>query len=230
MRQERKPLGMALFLVIALIAVRFWGAAPQARGEKGVLGGPSVVSQNGPLQESSILVGEPMPGAGGDAIVEVPPGAEEAIANSGLLWGVSGPGGHDSVPGASSGSASSGDIPKFDSAAYFAMPANGFNFGKLHPHNAVDIANSCGTPIVAAAEGLVTDFSLDSWSLGYGHYVTLTHPNGLKTHYAHLGAISVSLGEYVKQGERLGLMDRTGDATGCHLHFEVEGASNPFAK
>ena len=112
---------------------------------------------------------------------------------------------------------------------YFIKPTDGFNWGKLHPRNAVDIANACGTPIKAAAEGLVVDVSTDDWSFGYGNYVIIEHPNGTKTRYAHLKSIAVSLGDYLQQGETIGAMGDTGDATGCHLHFEVEGAANPFA-
>ena len=113
---------------------------------------------------------------------------------------------------------------------YFIMPTEGFNWGILHEHNAVDIANPCGTKVVAAAEGLVTDLSTDAWSSGYGHYVTIEHPNGIKTKYAHLDMVKAMVGDYLSQGDALGTMGNTGDANGCHLHFEVEGARNPFVK
>lgn len=136
------------------------------------------------------------------------------------------------IPGASplaSGLlAKSSGLP--DLKGYFMQPAEGFNWGVLHPHNAVDIANVCGTPIVASAEGLVVDVSLDSWSEGYGHNIVIEHPNGVKTRYAHLDKVFASLGDYVKQGEQIGTMGQTGDATGCHVHFEVLGAVNPFAR
>ncbi len=113
---------------------------------------------------------------------------------------------------------------------YFILPTAGFNWGKLHEHNAVDIANACGTKVVAAAEGLVIETSNDAWGGGYGHYVLLEHPNGTKTRYAHLEEVGVSIGDYIKQGDGLGTMGQTGEASGCHLHFEVEGARNPFAR
>lgn len=217
---------VALFLVAGLIAARFWFSALEVRGEIGVLGGPSASGQ-GVTQNNAALTAAPLPGAGEDAPAEVVPKYDQALLESGILEANPLIGGTGTV---ASQSAASTNTPGFDSAAYFAMPTVGYNYGKLHPHNAVDIANSCGTPVDAAAEGLVTDLSLDSWSGGYGHYVILSHPNGTRTRYAHLGTISVSLGDYVKQGDQLGLMGRTGDATGCHLHFEVEGAANPFAK
>lgn len=142
------------------------------------------------------------------------------------------------IPGGTSAnrlvSANSG-LPNFNSE--FIMPTNGYNWGILHHYNAVDIANSCGTPVVAAADGVVIpDPSLPDidggWNGGYGNFVLLEHPfgDGVRTRYAHLEKISVQIGDYVKQGQTIGLMGESGDATGCHLHFEVIGARNPFAK
>lgn len=116
---------------------------------------------------------------------------------------------------------------------YFIMPTEGNNWGQLHSKNAVDIANSCGTPIVAAAEGLVVESANDGWNNGYGTYVLIEHPNETVTRYTHLSAVSVGIGDLVLQGERIGSMGNTGQVqgeTGCHLHFEVEGAKNPFIK
>mgnify|MGYP001578006362 FL=1 len=115
-----------------------------------------------------------------------------------------------------------------DLKGYFTMPTEGFNWGKLHSNNAVDIANACGTDIRAAAGGLVNEASTDLWGGGYGHYVIISHPNGTKTRYAHMNKISVSVGQYVKKGDSIGSMGMTGNSTGCHLHFEVLGAVNPF--
>ncbi|HUX36151.1 MAG TPA: M23 family metallopeptidase [Candidatus Paceibacterota bacterium] len=114
-------------------------------------------------------------------------------------------------------------------AGYFAMPAKGFNWGRLHPHNAVDIANNCGTKVTASADGLVIETSAGKWNGGYGDYVLLSHPNSTKTRYAHLEKVLVSVGQRVNQGEVIGLMGKTGNATGCHVHFEIIGAANPFA-
>ncbi len=115
-------------------------------------------------------------------------------------------------------------------AGYFTKPTEGFNWGKLHERNAVDIAAACGTEIIAAAEGLVLEAVTDAWNSGYGHMVMIEHPNGTKTRYAHLDTVDASIGDYVEQGARIGTMGQTGEATGCHLHFEVQGAKNPFAK
>ncbi|MEK7451508.1 MAG: M23 family metallopeptidase [Patescibacteria group bacterium] len=116
---------------------------------------------------------------------------------------------------------------------YFIIPAAGWNWGGLHNNNAVDIANSCGTPVYAAAEGLVIETASNGWNSGYGAYVKIEHPNGAKTVYAHLGKTAVSEGKYVNQGKLIGNIGNTGNThgpTGCHLHFEVRGAENPLAK
>lgn len=120
-----------------------------------------------------------------------------------------------------------------DIGTYFTQPTLGFNWGRLHKYNAVDIANACGTRIVASAEGLVVDASSGGWNSGYGHYVLIEHPNDTKTRYAHLGDVLVKIGDYAKQGQEIGEMGNTGNVhgpTGCHLHFEIYGAKNSFAR
>jgi len=115
---------------------------------------------------------------------------------------------------------------------YFAIPTTGWNWGQLHPFNGVDIANACGTPIYAAAEGLVVE-STGGWNEGYGNYVMIEHPNGTKTRYAHNQKNLASVGDYVTKGDQIAIIGNTGlthGPTGCHLHFEVKGAKNPFAK
>ncbi len=124
-----------------------------------------------------------------------------------------------------------------DLKGYFVLPAIGWNWGELHEYNAVDIANQCGAPIYASAEGLVVPDDvlgdgLDGWNNGYGLFVLLKHPNGTETRYGHLGKVTVRPGDFISQGEQLGLMGNSGNThgpTGCHLHFEVIGAKNPFA-
>jgi len=140
------------------------------------------------------------------------------------------------IPGTTKRVADSGNpLPVLK--GYFTMPASGFNWGKLHPENAVDIAGVCGTPVVAAAEGLVIPDekhgnSTDGWNGGYGNFVLLEHPAGanVRTRYAHLRSVSVEVGDYVRQGQDIGTMGDTGDASGCHVHFEVHGVANPFVK
>jgi LysM repeat protein len=140
---------------------------------------------------------------------------------------------NDSPAGASD--TPSGTLPNFNSN--FIMPAQGYDWGILHNYNAVDIANACGTPVVASADGLVVPDPnipdvLGDWNGGYGNFVYIEHPfgTGIYTRYAHLEQILVQVGDYVKQGQEIGLMGDTGDSTGCHVHFEVIGAQQPFAK
>lgn len=122
-------------------------------------------------------------------------------------------------------------LPKV--TGYFVMPTTGWNWGQLHTHNAVDIANSCGTPIYAAAKGLVEKVFSDGYNGGYGKYLEIEHSNETQTLYAHASKIVVSEGDMVEQGQLIAYIGNTGDTvgyTGCHLHFEVYGAQNPFAK
>ena len=134
------------------------------------------------------------------------------------------------VPGASVSKSAPADNETVAIKGYLRLPAEGVNWGVLHSKNAVDIANVCGTSVFAAAEGLVTDADSIGWNNGYGSYVTIEHPIGIKTKYAHLERVGVEIGNYVKQGDVIGDMGQTGDATGCHLHFEVDGAPNSFAR
>lgn len=126
---------------------------------------------------------------------------------------------------------------KTGSSRYFIQPTSGKNWGTLHAHNAIDIANSCGTPVLAAAAGtVVSDSRLGAgssgWNGGFGRFILLKHSNGTKTRYAHLSKIKVAVGEKVEQGQEIGNIGNTGNVegrTGCHLHFEVIGGANPFA-
>jgi len=112
----------------------------------------------------------------------------------------------------------------------FILPTNGINWGRLHSRNAVDIAASCGSDVVASASGLVVALSSNGWNQGYGKYVQIEHLGEIKTFYAHLSSINVSLGQKVKQGDKIGEVGNTGESTGCHVHFEVLGVKNPFIK
>ncbi|MEX2145240.1 MAG: M23 family metallopeptidase, partial [Candidatus Spechtbacterales bacterium] len=88
------------------------------------------------------------------------------------------------------------------------------------------------TPIYAAASGAVgIAVNNGRWNGGYGNYVTMSHPNGTHTLYAHLdyGGVVVSPGQYVSQGQLLGYMGTTGLSSGYHLHWEVHGARHPLA-
>jgi len=88
-------------------------------------------------------------------------------------------------------------------------------------HYGVDLANATGTPIWAAADGVVSYAAPLS---SYGNVVIVTHSiDGqiYTTVYAHLSAFNVSVGQEVTQGQQIAAMGSTGRSTGPHLHFEV---------
>jgi len=117
-------------------------------------------------------------------------------------------------------------------SSYFIAPTQGIISQGLHWYNAVDFSNSCGALVFAAAGGVVQRVSF-GWNGGYGNYLTILHPNGTVTLYAHLSEILVSSGSNVSQGSiigRVGNTGRTRGVTGCHVHFEVRGAVNPFTR
>jgi len=76
----------------------------------------------------------------------------------------------------------------------------------------------------------VIEVKTSGYNGGYGLYLKIQHDNGTSTLYSHLSSISVTNGQYVNQGQIIGKMGTTGKSTGCHLHFEVIGAKNPFIK
>lgn len=112
---------------------------------------------------------------------------------------------------------------------YYSNPVPGGILTQgVHGWNGVDIGAARGTPIHAAADGIVIIARSGGWNGGYGNYVVITHDNGTQTLYAHLKSSIASPGERVSAGQVIGYMGATGKATGVHLHFEVRGAANPF--
>jgi LysM repeat protein len=115
-------------------------------------------------------------------------------------------------------------------AGYYAWPVSGGRLSqRLHGHNGVDIAAPAGTAIMAAAPGTVILARSGGWNGGYGSYVVVKHSNGTQTLYAHMSSVSVNAGQSVGRGQMIGGVGNTGHSTGNHLHFEVRGATNPFA-
>ena len=93
-------------------------------------------------------------------------------------------------------------------------PLNGE--GAFHP--GIDISAPWGTPVRAAADGVVTGQSMGS---GYGRQVVLDHTHGLLTVYAHMSSVIVLPGQHVTRGQVIGYVGQTGRSTGPHLHYEV---------
>ena len=121
-------------------------------------------------------------------------------------------------------------------AAGYIWPAKGvltsgfgIRWGRMH--KGIDVANSTGTPVYAAADGVIEKAGWNNG--GYGNMVDIRHPDGSMTRYGHNSKILVRAGQPVHQGETIALMGSTGFSTGPHSHFEVhpsgKGAVNPIA-
>ena len=94
--------------------------------------------------------------------------------------------------------------------------------GEVSSHTGTDIACAEGTPILAAADGIVTVANgLDSWGGSYGYYIQIDHGGGLETLYAHCSSICVTTGQQVQAGQVIGYVGHTGRVTGSHLHLET---------
>ncbi len=95
-------------------------------------------------------------------------------------------------------------------------------------HAGMDFADKVGSPIVAAADGVV---SFSGWRMGYGNSVEIKHKNGFMTRYAHMSRAIAKEGTRIQAGDLVGLLGNTGRSTGPHLHFEIrrnDVALNPF--
>ena len=105
----------------------------------------------------------------------------------------------------------------------------GRRWGRMH--KGIDIAGPVGTPIDAAADGIVIAAGWNSG--GYGNLVEIRHSDGTTTRYGHNSRLSVSVGQIVRQGQQVAQMGSTGHSTGSHLHFEIRpsggSAVNPMA-
>ena len=86
-------------------------------------------------------------------------------------------------------------------------------------HAGLDFTAPVGTPIYAAADGVVKDAGFNTG--GYGNRVVVNHGFGYETLYAHMVRIKARVGTKVKRGEVIGYVGSTGKSTGPHLHYEV---------
>lgn len=100
-----------------------------------------------------------------------------------------------------------------------------FDTSSKRPHWGIDLANKKGTPILAAERGYV--IYTGRQFRGYGNLVVIEHSPEWATLYSHLNSIGVKEGQYVKQGDKIGTMGRTGRASGVHLHFEIRHNRQP---
>ncbi len=99
----------------------------------------------------------------------------------------------------------------------FGLRADPFT-GQHREHHGLDIAAPSGSPIHAAAEGVVRYAGKRG---GYGNVVILQHTDGTETRYAHCRDLNVKVGERVERGATVATVGSTGRSTGPHLHFEV---------
>jgi hypothetical protein len=98
---------------------------------------------------------------------------------------------------------------------------SGATYSGHNPANSVDLnrTDDLGDAVLAAAGGKVVTVT-DLGGSSYGKYVVIDHGNGWKTYYAHLNAFSVSVGNNVSQGQKIGTVGTTGGSSGPHLHHE----------
>ena len=96
-------------------------------------------------------------------------------------------------------------------------------------HNGIDLIG--GHEIVAAADGEVVSTRNEGKQYGNGCYVRIKHSNGLYTLYYHLksGSVTVKKGEKVTKGQVIGIIGKTGKATGVHLHYQIDKGSSASA-
>lgn len=101
-----------------------------------------------------------------------------------------------------------------------SISANGY-YSSGRFHGAIDYAVPVGTPVYAAADGVVMVTA--NLTTSYGTHVIIRHANGMQTYYAHgtRGSICVSPGQIVKKGQKIMSSGNTGNSQGPHLHFEV---------
>jgi murein DD-endopeptidase MepM/ murein hydrolase activator NlpD len=116
---------------------------------------------------------------------------------------------------------------------------SGFRTAERPTHNGVDLAAAMGTPIRAAASGIVVvaecqpstgncDVSGSAATPGCGWYVDIQHAGGVLTRYCHMHVRpSVQVGQHVNAGQQIGIVGDSGNAEGPHLHFEVHLNNDP---
>jgi murein DD-endopeptidase MepM/ murein hydrolase activator NlpD len=169
---------------------------------------PQDIVATNQLTDTTLVIGQVLilPGAHGAAIPTPKPVAPTNLA---------------SVSSSSGGTGPTVQPVSNYSGGRFTWPVQGgyisqyFHYG----HPALDIAAAWGSPIVAAAAGVVT---FSGWrDNGGGYQIWISHGSGLYTTYNHLSSVGVSAGTSVARGQFIGKVGATGNATGPHCHFEV---------
>lgn len=118
---------------------------------------------------------------------------------------------------------SAGSVHRLGSSSTVVQPVSGVLTSAYGPrgsshHNGIDIGASIGTPIYAAAPGVVISAGPAS---GFGLWVRVQHDDGAITVYGHVDTYIVSVGQRVAAGQQIATVGNRGQSTGPHLHFEV---------
>ena len=120
----------------------------------------------------------------------------------------------------------------------FIMPVNGpittefglyrYTNGSSTPsrHVGIDIAEDEGTPVLAAASGVV---AVSRWVGTTGYTVCIDHGYGVRSYYYHMSALTAEVGDYVEQGQEIGKVGQTGYANGPHVHFNIMVGDNSIS-
>lgn len=119
----------------------------------------------------------------------------------------------------------------FTKPVFMGWFSSGFGYRKdpfnenVAYHSGIDIAAYYGTPIRASKSGKII---FSGWGKGYGNLIIIRHDNRYKTYYGHMSKRIVENGQWVNQGQIIGLVGNTGRSLGSHLHFEIRDYSRPI--
>ncbi|MFI8342986.1 M23 family metallopeptidase [Streptomyces sp. NPDC085639] len=115
-------------------------------------------------------------------------------------------------------------LEKYTLSATFGKGGNMWS----HKHSGQDFAVPVGTPVQAAASGVIVKAGPNGGGDGpaYGNAIVIKHANNTYSQYAHLSKIQVKIGQKVKASQRIALSGNTGNSSGPHLHFEIRTTPN----
>ncbi|WP_405439243.1 M23 family metallopeptidase [Streptomyces avidinii] len=115
-------------------------------------------------------------------------------------------------------------LEKYTLSATFGKGGNMWS----HKHSGQDFAVPVGTPVKAAAAGVIVKAGPNGGGDGpaYGNAIVVKHANNTYSQYAHLSKIQVKVGQKVKASQRIALSGNTGNSSGPHLHFEIRTTPN----
>ena len=179
-----------------------------------------------PFDQPPSYGGKPQGAGGPQRVPGLPPGLPTGGATEMPRAGV---GGFASSPGASSyGSSSYGgsSYGAFRAPPAYALSVRPSSSRSLYMHDGVDLVAPAGTPVQAAADGIVVGAAPNG---RYGNWIRIEHGGKLATVYGHLSAFAKGLqpGMTVSRGDVIGFVGSTGRSTGAHLHFELQVDGKP---